>query len=109
MLKVLYSRPVPSYENSQVILANLTLVDSLPDGLDYVDHVLVGADLVNFTVNGKELTWVVTNIASTTPLLITVDINVTKAGTWTNNLTLNNLFTVNETVTTVDPNKTVDK
>ena len=87
----------------------VTLVDSLPDGLEYAgSYVLAGGRFVNFTHNGKVLTWVVTNITNTVPLVITVSVNVTKAGTWTNNLTLNNNYTVNETVNTVDPNKTVD-
>ena len=58
-------------------------------------------------VNGKVLTWVVTNITTSVPLVITVDVNVTKAGTWDNNLTIGNRnYTVN--VTTIVGNKTVN-
>ena len=63
--------------------------------------------LVSFTRNGKVLTWVVTNITTAVPMVIIVDVNVTKAGTWTNNLTvLNRNYTVN--VTTIEGNKTVN-
>ena len=84
------------------------MVDTLSDGLEYAgNYVLSGADLVSFTRNGKVLTWVVTNITTSTPLVVTVDVNVTKAGTWDNNLTVGNRnYTVN--VTTVVGNKTVN-
>ena len=87
---------------------NVTLVDTLSDGLEYAgNYVLTGADLVSFTVNGKVLTWVVTNITTAVPLVVTVSVNVTKAGTWDNNLTVGNKdYTVN--VTTIVPNKSVD-
>ncbi len=86
----------------------VTLIDTLSDGLEYVGrYVLVGGDLVSFKQNGKVLTWVVTNITAAVPLVITVDVNVTKAGTWDNNLTvLNRNYTVN--VTTIEGNKTVN-
>ncbi len=91
------------------ITKNLTLVDTLSDGLEYAGkYIISGGRVVSFTQNGKVLTWVVTDVTTTTPMVITIDIKVTKDGTWTNNLTLNNVYTVNETVTTVVPNKTVD-
>ena len=91
------------------ISKNMTIVDTLPDGLEYNGkYSIVGGKVLSFTQNGKVLTWIVTGVTTSTPMVITVDINVTKAGTWTNNLTLNNRFTVNETVTTVVPNKTTE-
>ena len=93
---------------SETIRNNVTLVDTLSDGLEYAgNYVLTGADLVSFTVNGKVLTWVVANITTSVPLLITVSVNVTKAGTWVNNLTIGNRnYSAN--ITTVVGNKTVN-
>ena len=85
------------------------LIDSLPDGLEYAGkYSIVGGNVLKFTQNGNKLVWSVTNITTNSPMVITVGVNVTKDGTWTNNLTLNNFYTVNETVITVVPNKTVN-
>ena len=85
------------------ITKNITLVDTLPDGLEYAgSYSIIGGKVLSFTQNGNVLTWIVTDITTTAPMVITVDVKVTKAGTLTNNLTLNNGFTVNQTVTAVD-------
>ena len=94
----------------ETIRDNVTLVDALSDGLEYAgNYTISDGSYVNFTQNGKVLTWIVTNITNSTPLVITVNVKVTKAGSWTNNLTLNNKnYTVSANVTTVVVNKTVD-
>ncbi|WP_305554878.1 hypothetical protein [Methanobrevibacter sp. V74] len=94
---------------SVVISDNVTLVDSLPDGLVYAgDYSVVGGKVVKFAQSGNKLIWVVSDIAPGSSMIITVKVKVVRDGSWTNNLTLNGNFTVNATVTTVNPIKTVN-
>ena len=76
----------------------LTVVDSLPVGLEFIDVVkVVGADVVNQTalngssvayiVDGQKVTWKLTNV-STKNATITVRIKVNDLGNLTNNLTI---------------------
>ena len=45
---------------SVTITKNMTLVDSLPDGLEYAgSFVYSGGKVLSFTQNGKVLTWIV--------------------------------------------------
>ena len=81
----------------------LTVVDSLPDGLEFVETVnITGADLISSEVNGQTITWNITNINSSTTAVITIKVKTTKAGSLTNNMTVifgfNNNHTVNCTV-----------
>ena len=46
-----------------IILDNLTVIDSLPVGLEFLKTVnIIGADLISETQNGQVVTWVLTNI-----------------------------------------------
>ena len=91
---------------------NLTVIDSLPDGLEFIDVVNVtGAEVVKqiaadgssveYIVDGQKITWILTNI-STNNAIITVQVYVNDLGNLTNNLTIigpkGTNATVNETV-----------
>ena len=96
----------------------LTVVDVLPVGLEFVDVVkVVGADVVNqtvggrsveYVVDGQKVTWKLTNI-STRNATITIRVKVNAIGNLTNNLTVigpkGNSSTVN---CTINPNPIVD-
>ena len=54
------------------ITKNMTIVDSLPDGLEYAgSYSISGGKVLGFTQNGKVLTWIVTDVTTTTPMIIT--------------------------------------
>ena len=67
---------------------NLTVVDSLPSGLQFLETVgIVGAEFVGKEkVDGQVITWTVTNI--TARATITVRVKVNDLGSLTNNLTI---------------------
>ena len=66
----------------------LTVVDSLPIGLEFLETVkVVGADLIKETVDGQVVTWKLTNI-STNNATITIRVKVNAIGNLTNNLTV---------------------
>ncbi|WP_407422673.1 hypothetical protein, partial [Methanobrevibacter sp.] len=66
---------------------NLTVVDSLPAGLEFVGvDGVTGAEVVSF--DESTLTWVLTNIDSKAPAVITVRAKVNEVGSLTNNLTV---------------------
>ena len=96
----------------------LTVVDVLPVGLEFIGVVkVVGADVVNqtvggrsveYVVDGQKVTWKLTNI-STRNATITIRVKVNAIGNLTNNLTVigpkGNSSTVN---CTINPNPIVD-
>ena len=103
----------------------LTLIDSLPVGLEYNNTVSInGADQVGQTQvgpigeDGQKITWQITNIAANTNATVIVRVHVSALGDLINNYTLigpkGSNRTVNATIT-VDPNvdlsinKTADK
>ena len=98
----------------------VTLTDSLPEGVTYVETVsITGLRVINFeNINNKTLIWTVTDIPANTEAIITIKANCTAIGTQTNNWTINgpNGFnkTVNRTINVqpkvdVSVEKTVDK
>ena len=71
------------YENE------LTVVDSLPKGLEYLNiENITGAKVISFVKQGNTLTWVLTGISPDAPAVITLRFRVTEIGNLTNNLTL---------------------
>ena len=65
----------------------LTVVDSLPAGLEFVGvDSISGADVLSF--DESTLTWVLTNIDYKAPAVITVRVKVSDVGSLTNNLTV---------------------
>ena len=68
---------------------NLTVIDSLPDGLIFVETIgISGADLIKETADGQKITWIITNISAKSEAVITVKVFVDDIGELTNNLTL---------------------
>jgi uncharacterized repeat protein (TIGR01451 family) len=98
---------------------NLTVIDSLPVGLEFVGVVnVIGADVVkqtaadgssvDYIVDGQKITWILTNI-STKNAVITVQVYVNDLGNLTNNLTIIGPKGTNATVNeTVEPEAFVD-
>ena len=85
---------------------NLTVIDSLPNGLVYANEYKVdGAKLVKFVADGQKLYWTITNISANSSAVITVKILADKAGDLVNNGTLvppyGNNITVNCTITPI--------
>ena len=86
---------------------NLTVVDSLPEGLVFIETVgIVNGKFIGDEVIGtNNVTWVVTNISAKTNATIIVKVKVEALGDLTNNLTIigpnGTNKTVNETVTPV--------
>jgi uncharacterized repeat protein (TIGR01451 family) len=84
----------------------LDVIDSLPDGLVYVDTLRIdGATLVNRVVDGQIITWTLTDIKAKSSAVITVKVFVEGLGDLTNNGTLvpayGNNVTVNCTITPI--------
>ncbi|WP_296881651.1 hypothetical protein [uncultured Methanobrevibacter sp.] len=84
---------------------NLTLIDSLPDGLEFIKTVnVIGAVKVSENQNGQVITWMLTNITKGSAT-ITILVKVNAVGDLTNNLTVvgpkGNSTTVNCTITAV--------
>jgi uncharacterized repeat protein (TIGR01451 family) len=105
-----------------VYVKNITVVDALPEGIDYIRTVSVtGADvIINATLsnNNRTVTWVISNINPNTTAVITVLVNAHTVGNVTNNETVilhnGTNWTVNTTddirpIVDVSVNKTVDK
>ncbi|WP_292750273.1 Cna B-type domain-containing protein, partial [Methanobrevibacter sp.] len=85
---------------------NLTVIDSLPEGLVYAnDYKVDGADLVSFVADGQVIYWTITNISANSSAVITVKVLADATGNLTNNGTLvppyGNNITVNCTITPV--------
>uniref|UniRef100_UPI00386EB501 hypothetical protein n=1 Tax=Methanobrevibacter sp. TaxID=66852 RepID=UPI00386EB501 len=85
---------------------NLTVIDSLPEGLVYANEYKVdGAKLIKFVADGQKLYWTITNISANSSAVITVKILADKAGDLVNNGTLvppyGNNITVNCTITPI--------
>ncbi|WP_458402816.1 right-handed parallel beta-helix repeat-containing protein, partial [Methanobrevibacter sp.] len=81
---------------------NLTVIDSLPVGLEFIETVSVtGAVKLSEVQGNHNVTWILTNI-STNNATITVRVKVNSLGDQTNNLTIvgpkDTTVTVNETV-----------
>ena len=69
---------------------NLTLIDSMQDGLTFIETVsITGADLISsdISADGQVLTWVITNI-STSNAVITVRVRADAVGDLENNFTI---------------------
>ncbi len=67
---------------------NLTVIDSLPNGLQFIKTVSVtGAKVLGETQNGQVITWVLTNVTKRSTI-ITVRVKVNALGDLTNNLTV---------------------
>ena len=84
----------------------LDVIDSLPDGLIYVDTLRIeGATLVNTVVDGQIINWTLTDIKAKSSAVITVKVFVEGLGNLTNNGTLvpayGNNVTVNCTITPI--------
>jgi uncharacterized repeat protein (TIGR01451 family)/fimbrial isopeptide formation D2 family protein len=82
---------------------NLTVIDSLPDGLVYLETVKIeGATLVKSVVDGQIINWTITNIKANSSAVITVKVFVNATGELTNNGTIvppyGNNATVNCTI-----------
>ena len=80
---------------------NLTVTDTLPDGLDFIDFVnIIGADIVNQTnssgssveyiIDGRKVIWILTNIANKTSAVITVKLKLNGYGNLITNTTVIN-------------------
>ena len=71
---------------------NLTVIDSLPSGVEYIETIgIINADVLsNATLsnNNKTITWVITNIPKGATAIITVLARATEVGTQVNNETL---------------------
>jgi len=71
---------------------NVTVIDSLPVGVDYLETVgTINADVVSgpdLTNNNKTITWVITNIPAHTTAVIMVKARANAVGNLTNNETL---------------------
>jgi len=85
---------------------NLTVIDSLPEGLIYANEYKVdGAELLNFVVDGQKIYWTITNVSANSRAVITVKVLADKAGDLVNNGTLvphyGNNVTVNCTITPI--------
>ena len=98
----------------------LTVVDSLPEGLEYNNTVrIIGATQVGETLEeGQKITWQITEIPAYTNATIVVRVKVNAMGNLTNNMTLiapkGANRTVNETITPqaftdISVNKTANK
>ena len=67
---------------------NLTVIDSLPDGLVFNETLgISGADLISEVVDGQTVTWTITNISAESSAVITVKVYVNAVVNLTNNLT----------------------
>ncbi|WP_407423663.1 right-handed parallel beta-helix repeat-containing protein, partial [Methanobrevibacter sp.] len=80
---------------------NLTITDTLPIGLDFVEFVsIVGADIVNQTnssgssvdhiVDGRKVIWIITNIENKSSAIITVKLHINALGKLITNTTVIN-------------------
>jgi uncharacterized repeat protein (TIGR01451 family)/fimbrial isopeptide formation D2 family protein len=92
--------------NNVTYADNLTVIDSLPDGLVFNGTVSVdGAVKLSEVVDGQKITWVITNISAKSSAVITVKVFVNDIGNLTNNLTVigprGTNVTVNCTITPV--------
>ena len=98
---------------------NLTIIDSLPEGIDYISSVVIGGTQIGNTLEeGRVTTWVITNIAPHSSVVIQVTAQANAVGEKVNNATIKypdgTDMTVNATIV-VDPNvdlsvnKTSDK
>ena len=67
----------------------LTVIDSLPDGLEYVPTAsITGGVILSEDVNGQVITWTITNISAKSSAIIAVTVYVNTLEKSTNNLTL---------------------
>ena len=68
---------------------DLTVVDSLPEGLEFIETVgISGADSLSESQDGQKVTWVLTNIGNGSSAVITVRVKVNDIVNLTNNLTV---------------------
>jgi uncharacterized repeat protein (TIGR01451 family) len=86
---VLYNITITNIGNVTYI-QTLTVVDSLPEGLEYNGTVrIIGADVVqNAVVTGQVITWKITNITANVPAIIMVRARAVVIGNLTNNATV---------------------
>ena len=78
---------------------NITVIDSLPDGLVYVETMKIeGATLVKEVVDGQIIKWIITNIKAESSAVITVKVLANATGELTNNGTIVPPYGNNKTV-----------
>ena len=98
---VLYNITITNVGNVTYI-ETLTVVDSLPEGLEYIDTVsITGADVVQIASvdgTGQVVTWKITNIKADVPAIITVKARANVLGNLTNNATVIGPNGTNKTV-----------
>ena len=99
---------VKSYETYTVNATNVTVVDKLPEGLDYVDATNTAGASLKLSDNKKTLTWTVDSLKDSIELHVTARVNTEVTGkNLTNNVTANcneNKTPVNYTANvTVEP------
>ena len=98
---VLYNITITNVGNVTYI-ETLTVVDSLPEGLEYIDTVsITGADVVqraSVDGTGQVVTWKITNIKADVPAIITVKARANVLGNLTNNATVIGPNGTNKTV-----------
>ena len=90
--------------------SNLTVIDSLPNGLEFINTVgITGASLIKEVVNGQKITWTITNIAANSNAVITVKVRAKALGDLTNNMTIIGPHGTNKTVNcTINPKPLAD-
>ena len=78
---------------------NLTVIDSLPEGLVYVETVNIeGATLIKEVVDGQIINWTITDIKAGSSAVITVKVLANATGNLTNNGTVVPPYGDNKTV-----------
>lgn len=65
----------------------VTVTDSLPDGLEYVENTVNGAT-ATFVQDGQNLTWTMDKLEADVAATITLTVKATKAGKYTNSATV---------------------
>lgn len=65
----------------------VTVTDSLPDGLEYVENTVNGAT-ATFVQDGQNLTWTMDKLEADAAATITLTVKATKAGKYTNSATV---------------------
>ena len=89
---------------------NLTVIDSLPEGLEFIETVgITGAKMMGEVVNGQVITWNITGIAAKSNAIIKVRVRANAVGNLTNNLTILGPHGTNKTVNcTITPRRWAD-
>ena len=95
---------VTAYETYTIDATNVTVVDKLPEGLDYVSATNATGVCLKLSDDSKTLTWTIDNLTDYIRLNVIANVNTAVAGkNLTNNVTAN----CNENKTPVSDNATV--